>query len=103
VSAAQGKPVEVTARATLRIHLPSIKHWIETDFLIIDQLVVPAVLGTPSIDRYVVSIFPKKKSLLLQIQEDVEPEEVRVLSRTINSTTAVRVSKACVIPAFSKT
>jgi hypothetical protein len=80
VSAVQGQPVEVTGGATLRIHLPSIKRWIETDFLIVHQLVVPAVLGTPWIDRYVVSIFPKKKYLLLQIQEDVGREEVRMLS-----------------------
>jgi hypothetical protein len=103
VSAAQGHPVKVTVIATLNVQLPGFQHWLLTDFLVVDKLIVPAVLGTPWIDQQVISIFPKKKTILVHLGENMAPVEVPLKARTLLSTSVVRAAKSDAIPAFSET
>jgi hypothetical protein len=102
VTAAQGNPVKVSGVATLRLQLPGHAAWIMTDFLVVDSLIVPAVLGTPWIDRYVLTIFPKKKTVLVQIHEEKAPVEVNFQTRVTSCTAVIRAVSQCAIPAFPR-
>jgi transposase InsO family protein len=85
------------------VQLPGCQHWLLTDFLVVDKLIVPAVLGTPWIDQQVISIFPKKKTILVHLGENMAPVEVPLKARTLFSTSVVRAAKSGAIPAFSET
>jgi hypothetical protein len=73
--------VKVSGVATLPLKFPGHAAWIMTKFLVVDSLIVPAVLATHWIYRYVLTIFPKKKTVLVQIHEDQAPVEVNFQTR----------------------
>jgi Reverse transcriptase (RNA-dependent DNA polymerase) len=102
VSAAQGQPVKVLGVAVLVIDIPGVGTFVPTEFLVVEKLVVPCVLGTPWIDSNVSSIFPRKKAILVNLPGYREPVEVQLHSKNINSTATVRAAITRAIPAFSE-
>jgi hypothetical protein len=64
---------------------------------------VPALLGTPWINRYIWSIDPPQKSVLIQIDEAKEPFRSRLSSAPTRLIHAIRVSREQTLPPFSET
>jgi hypothetical protein len=75
---------------------------VPTEFIVVEKLVVPAVLGKPWIDQNVLSISPRRGTLRVQFRENMEPVEIMLKKRTINSVVVVRAASICVVPALSE-
>jgi hypothetical protein len=103
VQSAQGQNITMLGEVTLTIKLAGSSDRMEVDFVIVEALVVPALLGTPWINRYIWSIDPPQKSVLIQIDEAKEPFRSRLSSAPTRLIHAIRVSREQTLPAFSET
>ena len=88
---------------TLTMKLAGSSDKMEVDFVVVEALVVPALLGTPWIDRYIWSIDPPQKSVLIQIDEAKEPFRSRLSSAPNRLSHPIRVSREQTLPPFSET
>ena len=88
---------------TLTMKIAGSSDTMEVDFVVVEALVVPALLGTPWIDRYIWSIDPPQKSVLIQIDEAKEPFRSRLSSAPNSLSHPIRVSREQTLPPFSET
>jgi pyruvate/2-oxoglutarate dehydrogenase complex dihydrolipoamide acyltransferase (E2) component len=70
------------------------------NFLVVSELVVPALLGTPWINSNVLRIEPRTKEVVLATSSDVP---VTVPLEESLGNTVVRVAQSISVPAFSET
>jgi hypothetical protein len=103
VKAAQGQKVSTVGEVTLSMKIADSPDPIAVDFVVVDALVVPALLGTPWIDRYVWSIDPPKRTVLLQFTDHKEPFRVSLTSAPKRLQHPLRVSSEQTLPPFSET
>ena len=103
VRAAQGQPLVIRGEVTLTLRLAESPDTMEVDFLVVDVLVLPALLGTPWINRFVWSIDPPKRSVLIMIDESKEPFRCTLKSSPARQAAPVRSSHDQTLPAFSET
>ena len=103
VSSAQGQNVKVLGEVTLTLRLEESTDTMDVEFLVVEALVVPALLGTPWINRYVWSIDPPKRSVLIHIDDSKEPFRSRLTSSPARPHHTVRVSSPQTLPPFSET
>jgi hypothetical protein len=92
VKAAQGQKVSTVGEFTLPMKVSESPDAIAVDFVVVDALVVPALLGTPWIGRYVWSIDPPKRTVLLQFTDQKEPFRVSLTSAPKRLQHPLRVS-----------
>jgi hypothetical protein len=76
---------------------------VDVDFLVVESLVVPALLGTPWIDSYVWSIDPPKRTVLLRFAENKEPFRVALTTAPKRLQHPLRVSSEQTLPPLSET
>jgi Reverse transcriptase (RNA-dependent DNA polymerase) len=88
---------------TLNMKVTGSSDTMEVDFVVVEELVVPALLGTPWINRYIWSIDPPQKSVLIHIDEAKEPFRSRLSSAPIRLSHPIRVSREQTLPPFSET
>jgi hypothetical protein len=103
VRAAQGQPEVVRGEVTLMLRLAESSDLMEVEFLVVEALVLPALLGTPWINRYVWSIDPPKRSVLIMIDESKEPFRCPLTSSPARPIHPVRATYDQTLPAFSET
>ena len=103
VSSAQGQNVKVLGEVTLTLRLEESTDTMDVEFLVVEALVVPALLGTPWINRYVWSIDPPKRSVLIHIDDSKEPFRSPLTSSPARTHHPVRVSSPQTLPPFSET
>jgi hypothetical protein len=73
VKAAQGQKIDMIGEFTLSLTVFGSPDVVAVDFMVVDALVVPALLGSPWIDKYVWSIDPQKRTVLLQFMNRKNP------------------------------
>jgi hypothetical protein len=88
---------------TLTMKLSGSSYTIDVDFVVVEALVVPALLGTPLINRYIWSIDPPKKSVLIQFDEAKEPFRSQLTSAPVRLKHPICVSHDQTLPPFSET
>ena len=103
VQSAQGQNIAMLGEVTLTMKLAGSSEMIEVDFVVVEALVVPALLGTPWINRYIWSIDPPKKSVLIQFDDAKEPFFSKLSSAPVRSSHPIRVSHEQTLPPFSET
>jgi hypothetical protein len=101
VSSAQGQSVTILGVVTLVISVPSTSLKISAEFLVVDKLVIPKLLGTPWINEHALSINPSTKTVLLSSCSQEEPMEVSLVVERASESTVLSVHAPRVIPAFS--
>ena len=67
VRAAQGQNVDMIGEVTLSLTVCGSQDVVAVDFVVVDALVVPALLGTPWIDKYVWSIDPPEENCVVTV------------------------------------
>jgi hypothetical protein len=100
VLAAQGKKLEILGVSSLFLMAGEENFEDPVNFLVLSELVVPALLGTPWINSNVLRIEPRTKEVVLETCSD-DPVTVP-LAESLGST-VVRVAEAVTVPAFSET
>jgi hypothetical protein len=70
VQAAQGQQVTIIGEVTLTMRLSGSTETVDAEFLFVEALVVPALIGTPWINRYVWRIDPPKRLGWIQVDGD---------------------------------
>jgi hypothetical protein len=103
VQSAQGQNIAMLGEITLTMKLAGSSYTIYVDFVVVEALVVPALLGTPWISRYIWSIDPPKKSVLIQFDEAKEPFRSQLTSAPVRLSHPIRVSHYQTLPPFSET
>jgi hypothetical protein len=88
---------------TLHISVAGSSSTAAVDVLVVEQLVVPVLLGTPWIDKYVVNIDPKSRSVQTQFPGQEIPFCTPLSPRYIRSDTVVRVAKPRNLDPFAET
>jgi hypothetical protein len=76
VSSAQGQSVTILGVVTLEVSVPSTSLKIPAEFLVVHNLDIPVLLGTPCINEHVLSINQSTKNVLLSSCSQEEPMEV---------------------------
>ena len=71
-----------------------------TEFIVVSQLVVPVLLGTPWISDYVVRIEPRIREVHIALQPD---RDLRVPLLESSKPSLIRVASPCVLPPFTET
>ena len=69
ISSAQGQAVDVIGVVTLMTQLRGVGVSVQMEFIVVEDLVAPAVLGTPWIDQNVLFISPQRGTVLGQLRE----------------------------------
>jgi hypothetical protein len=103
VQAAQGKQVTIIGEVTLTMRLSGSTETIYAEFLVVEALVVPAILGTPWINRYVWMIDPPKRLVWIQVDGDKQPFRSTLSSSPRRRQHPVRVQTDKTLPPFSET
>jgi hypothetical protein len=103
VQAAQGQQVTIIGEVTLTIRLSGSTETIDAEFLVVEALVVPALLGTPWINRYVWRIDPPKRLVWIQFDGDKQPFRSTLSSSPRRRQHPVRVQADKTLPPFSET
>jgi hypothetical protein len=88
---------------TLTMKLAGSSDMIDVDFVVVEALVAPELLGKSWIDRYIWSIDPPKKSVLIQFDEAKEPYRSQLTSSPVRLSHPIRVSHDQTLPPFSET
>jgi hypothetical protein len=102
VSSAQGQSVTILGVVTLEVSVPSTSLKIPAEFLVVRNLDIPVLLGTPWINEHVLSINQSTKTVLLSSCSQEEPMDVSsVVDRAIDST-VLSFNAPRVIGAFSE-
>jgi hypothetical protein len=101
VKAAQGHKLSTVGEVTLSMKIAESPNPIAVKFVVVDALVVPALLGSPWIDRYVWSIDPPKRTVLLQFTDHKDPFRVSLTSAPKRLQHPLRVSSEQTLPPFS--
>jgi hypothetical protein len=101
VASAEGQSVKLEGVVTLEVNISSTSFIVPAEFLVVDKLVVPILLGTPWISDHVLSINPVEKTVVLR-REQEDPVEFRLEANHSSSSTVLRVHTPRVIPAFSE-
>lgn len=101
--AAQGQKVEMIGEVTLSLTVVGSSDPVAVDFVVVDALVVPALLGTPWIDKYVWRIDPPKRTVLLQFDEQKEPFKTQLTTAPKRIHHPLRASSEQTLPPFSET
>ena len=103
VRAAQGQNVDMIGEVTLSLTVCGSQDVVAVDFVVVDALVVPALLGTPWIDKYVWSIDPPRRTVLLQFDEQKEPFKVQLTTAPKRMHHPLRAATDQTLPPFSET
>jgi hypothetical protein len=103
IQSAQGQNITMVGEVTLTMKVAGSSDLMEVDFVVVEELVVPALLGTPWINRYIWSIDPPQRSVLIQIDKAKEPFRARLSSAPIRLGHPIRVSREQTLPPFSET
>jgi hypothetical protein len=77
---------------TLSMKVAGCPDHIDVEFVVVESLILPALLGTPRIDTYVWSIDPPKRTVLLQFAEHKEPFQVSLRTAPKRLQNPIRVS-----------
>jgi hypothetical protein len=101
VQPAQGQNISMLGEVTLTMKLAGSSYTIDVDFVVFEALVVPAFIGTPWINRYIWSIDPPKKSVLIHFDEAKEPFRSQLTSAPVRLSHPIRVSHYQTFPPFS--
>jgi hypothetical protein len=99
IQAAQGKPLEIIGVSSLHLNAGGNDLEEVVYFLVVVELVVPALLGTPWINSNVVRIESRTKEVVL---ETPDKREVNVPLVENSNNSVVRVAQAVTIPAMSE-
>jgi transposase InsO family protein len=100
VHAAQGKQLEILGVASLVVMAGEGIFQESVQFLVVPNLVVPALLGTPWINSHVLRIEPRTKEIVLQTISG-DPVTISLVESSGNS--VVRIAQAVTVPSFSET
>jgi hypothetical protein len=100
ISAAQGQKLSILGVFHLILQIGDQKTSEHVELLVLDDLVVPLLLGTPGIDAHVVQIEPRTREVLLQFS-GLSPRRVPLLES--HTSTAIRVATPRCLPAFAET
>ena len=102
IAAAQGQDLHALGEVRLQIRVGTIKVVTEAEFLVVEQLVVPVLLGTPCTDRNVFGIDPKDRRVDLQFDPDGDSFSTPLFSSYKRNETAILVVSSRPIPAFTE-
>jgi Reverse transcriptase (RNA-dependent DNA polymerase) len=100
VAAAQGQKLSVHGVCHLHLQVGDQKTFEPVEFLVVDDLVVPLLLGTPWIDNHVVHIEPRTREVLLEFPGQ-SPSRVPLTQS--HTSAALRVATPRCLPAFAET
>jgi transposase InsO family protein len=100
IQAAQGKSLDIIGVASLILEVGDMSLKDPVHFLVVTDLVVPALLGTPWINEHVERIEPRTKEVVLDVGDS---QEVCIPIVDTSQNSVVRVAHAVTIPAFSET
>jgi hypothetical protein len=103
ISAAQGQRLDVLGVTTLFISVGNSRDIAAVYFFVVEKLVVPVLLGTPWIDRFVRCMTPKSRTAEIQLSPGGETFEVSLRQSPTRNDAIVAVAKACAILPFSET
>ena len=103
VRAAQGQNVDMIGEITFSLIVCGSQDVVAVDFVVVDALVIPALLGTPWIDKYVWSIDPPRRTVLLQFDEQKEPFKVQLTTAPKRMHHPLRAATDQTLPPFSET
>jgi transposase InsO family protein len=103
ITAAEGNPMVALGSVELFANVAESSSMFKVEFYVVESLVVPALLGTPWIDRNVICIDPLRRLVSLQLEPDGAIVETSLRSRNASECKTVRVAVAQAIPAFSET
>jgi hypothetical protein len=102
ITAAQGQKLDVIGQARLKFQLSGSFEWSTVDFLVVEKLVVPVLVGTPWIDENVVSIDPMRRVVRISLGHTKPVFETPLCVRKASFCVPVRVAIARAVPAFSE-
>jgi hypothetical protein len=100
IAAAQGQKLSINGVCHLHLQVGDQTTSEAVEFLVVDDLVVPLLLGTPWIDTHVVQIEPRTHEVLLEFPGS-SPSRVPLIQSRKSS--AIRVAFPRCLPAFSET
>jgi hypothetical protein len=103
VQAAQGQQVTIIGEVKLTLRLSDSTETIDAEFLVVKALVVPALLGTPWINRYVWRIDPPKRLVWIQVDGEKQPFRSTLSSSPRRRQHPVRFEADKTLPPFSET
>jgi hypothetical protein len=82
--------MSISGSVTLFLKVSGPAQNVAVEFLVVDTLVVPILLGTPWIDQYVSSIHPKLRTVTLQLDPNQESFEAQLRSHLVPNSSIVR-------------
>jgi hypothetical protein len=100
LTTAKGETIFVLGTCELFVNIAGETAAKTTEFIVVSQLVVPVLFGTPWILDYFTRIEPRIREVHISLQPD---QDLHVLLLESSKPSLVRVASPCVLPPFTET
>jgi hypothetical protein len=103
IASAQGQAVNITGFVTLDVNIVGSGVQSPVEFLVVDHLVVPVLLGTPWINEHVSAIHPISKTVDIRAHNGTDSVvEVPLQTDRASSSKVLKVTSPGYIPPMSE-
>ena len=102
ITAAQGQTLPIMGAVKLLLRLDGSQAEVEVACFVVQNLVVPLLLGTPWIDGHVLAINPKERIVKVQLDRLSTSFETTLSPTPVKDGAVVRVAVSRAIPAFAE-